>query len=319
MFKQIWTPALWLAAPLSVSALVAASLLEFCQSLCSGLPKIFPCHFLSSHSLSQRPLFQVRGCYKTCGCGLESSDLHYFYYRDFYLLADVIWISGTARSRAEWVFSSLISWAPCTCNIFAESGLWVVRQKSMRKSQVLVPEGPQGHSSFVQTTFLLRAWPSHSVCIGQWHLWSSTAPGSLGWSSHCRVLWAGVYPVTLCDWGWIDSPHIELWCPGFPTSHLHVRFMFLPFLCFCLHNSFFCCSLLHWHFWRNQSSYVVLKFRANSLTVLLSQKLVATGHWILLRNHWILKQKLPHSKQGVYLQLRGHRNHWWRRTSFPSE
>lgn len=134
--------------------------------------------------------------------GLESSDLHYFCYRNFYLLADVIWISGTIGSRAEQVFSSLAKEAPCTCSIFSESGLWVVRQKSMCKSQVFVPEGSQGHSSFIQATFLLGAWPSHSVCIWQWHLWSSTAPGSPGWSSQCRVLWIGVYPVTLCGWEW---------------------------------------------------------------------------------------------------------------------
>lgn len=81
----------------------------------------------------------------------------------------------------------------------------------MCKSQVFVPEGPQRHSSFVQTTFLLRAWPSHPVCIGQWYLWSSTAPGSPGWSTQCQVLWAGVCPVTLCGWEW-TSPWI--WCPG---------------------------------------------------------------------------------------------------------
>lgn len=73
--------------------------------------------------------------------------------------------------------------------------------------------------------------------------------------------------------------NMVLWCLGFFTSHLHFRFIFLPFLCFHLHNSFFCfCSLLHWHFWRNQNSYAVLKFRANNLTVLLSQKLLTTGH-----------------------------------------
>lgn len=105
-----------------------------------------------------------------------------------------------ARSRAEWVFPSLISSAPCTCNICSESGLWAVQRKSTCKSQAFVPEGTQGHSSFVQRTFLLRAWPSHSVCIGEWHLWSSTAPGSRGWSSQCRALWVGAYPVTLCGW-----------------------------------------------------------------------------------------------------------------------
>lgn len=252
--------------------------------------------------------------------GLESSDLHYFYYRDFYLLADFIWISGMARSRAEWVFPSLISSAPCTCNICSESGLWAVWQKSMCKSQVFVPEGTQGHSSFVQRTFLLRAWPSHSVCVGEWHLWSSTAPGSRGWSSQCRVLWVGAYPVTLCGWEltsrWTWYFGALGFLPPISTSDLS----------FCLSCAstytilFFCfCSLLHWHFWRNQNSYAVLKFRANNLTVLLSQKLLTTGHWILLRNHCIFKQKLPHSKQGIYLQLRGHRNHWRRRTSFPSE
>ena len=33
--------------------------------------------------------------------------------------------------------------------------------------------------------------------------------------------------------------NMVVWCLGFPTSHLHFKFIFLPFLCFHLCNSFF--------------------------------------------------------------------------------
>lgn len=88
--------------------------------------------------------------------------------------------------------------------------------------------------------------------------------------------------------------------PGFLTSHLPCQIYLSAFPVLPLTQSFFCCcSLLHWHFWRNQNSYAVLKCRANSLTVLLSQKLLTTGHWILLRNHCILKQKLPTASREI--------------------
>lgn len=91
---------------------------------------------------------------------------------------------------------------------------------------------------------------------------------ALNWSLPSYIVWLRMDVIL----------NMVLWCPGFLTSHLNIKFIFLPFLSFHLHNSFFCYSLLHWHFWRNQNSYIVLKFRANSLTVLLSQELLTMGH-----------------------------------------
>lgn len=92
-------------------------------------------------------------------------------------------------------------------------------------------------------------------------------PSAVSWSLPSYIVWLGMdITLNLVPWGFL--PPISM--SGF----------FLPFLCFHLQNSFFCCccSLLHWHFWRNQSFYVVLEFRANSLTVLLSPKLLTMGH-----------------------------------------
>lgn len=55
--------------------------------------------------------------------------------------------------------------------------------------------------------------------------------------NQCQVLWAGVCPVTM--WLRINiTLNMVVWCFGFATSHLHFKFIFLPFLCFHLCNSF---------------------------------------------------------------------------------
>lgn len=199
MFKQIWTPALgqllWL-----LSALVSTSLLVYCQSLCSGLPKIFLCCSLSS-ILYHSDFYSKWGLLQNLWVGLESSDLRYFLQE--FLLASRCYLDFWNSREQSWVSFFLTS-KGSTLHLQYLCRVRTVGSKTEKYVQVtgLCARRQSGSLLLHPSNF-----PAGSLTITlslhrQWHLWSSTAPGSPEWSSQCQVFWIGVYPVTLCGWEW---------------------------------------------------------------------------------------------------------------------